>query len=143
MGEDRNCYQMLLLNLAGNQSPEWIWFKPRKDAHNDLRESTGQDFGFVVARWKTWLVANGRIPHDKSLLDADQWNAVVLEPIERVLVSLEMEIDPTDVFLYMNKEDAVGQLKQITGQDFGDDAGLWRQWLQDHFPRHGGGSWVR
>jgi len=141
--KSRNYYEMLLMNLAGKESPEWGWFKPRKEAYRQLTKLTGQDFGFSVGRWKAWLVANGHIPHDKSALDAHQWNDVVLEPIERILVNLEMEIAPDDIFLYMSKDDAVERLKQITGQDFGYDAAGWRQWLQDNYPRHGGGTWVR
>ena len=135
MGENRNYYEILLMNLAGKESPEWEWFKLRKEAYVELKESTGQDFGFDVGRWKAWLVANGQIPHDKSPLDAHQWNNVVLTPIERVLVNLEMEVDPGDVFLYMSKDEAVEKLKQITGQDFGYDARRWRQWLEDNVNR--------
>jgi hypothetical protein len=142
MVKTRNYYEILLANLVGRESPEWEWFMPRKEAYQALKDSTGQDFGFDCSRWKAWLVQNGRIPHDKSPLTAHQWNSLI-EPLERLLVNLELEIDPDDVFLYMEKDAAVQELKRITGQDFGCDARQWRQWLQDtSHARHGRGSWL-
>ena len=56
----------------------------------------------------------------------------------------EDDVDPSYVFLNMDKELAVQQWKGITGQDFRYDAKQWRQWLQDNnYPRYGGGTWVR
>jgi hypothetical protein len=141
MPKDRNYYEMLLTNLIGKESPTWDWFMPRKNEYRELKDITGQDFGFDVGRWKAWLVENGRIPHDNSPLSAHQWNSLI-EPVERLLLNLEVEVDPGDVYLYMGREESVQRLREITGQDFGGDARRWRQWLQDNnYLRHGGGSW--
>jgi hypothetical protein len=68
----------------------------------------------------------------------------LIDPVERLLLNLEGEVDPGYVFLYISRDVAVQELKQMTGQDFGDDAGQWRQWLEDNkYPRCGGGTWVR
>jgi hypothetical protein len=142
MERHRNYYEILLMNIVGKESSTWDWFMPRKEAYRELKESTGQDFGFAVGKWKAWLVENGRIPHDRSPLTAHQWNSLI-EPIERLLVNLELDVDPADVFLFVSKDVAVERLKEITGQDFGYDARQWRQWLQNsNYPRYGGGSWL-
>jgi hypothetical protein len=68
----------------------------------------------------------------------------LIGPIERLLLNLEVEVDPGYLFLYVNKDASVQQLKELTGQDFGVDARRWRQWLQDNnYPRNGGGTWLR
>jgi hypothetical protein len=68
----------------------------------------------------------------------------LIDPVERLLLNLEEEIDPSYIFLYVNKDSAFKQLKLLTGQDFGYDARQWRQWLEtNHHPRFGGGSWIK
>ncbi len=64
MEKSRNSYEALLANLISKESPTWEWFMPRKEAYRQLKESTGQDFGFDVGRWKTWLLENGYIADD-------------------------------------------------------------------------------
>jgi len=54
----------------------------------------------------------------------------LLLPLERWLVNLEEDVDPGYLFIYMPKAAALQMLKDQTGQDFGDDAKGWRQWLE-------------
>jgi len=68
----------------------------------------------------------------------------LIDPVERLLLNLEEDVDPGYIFLHMSRDAAVRQLKQMTGQDFGCDTRQWRKWLEDNsYPRRGGGSWVR
>jgi hypothetical protein len=54
----------------------------------------------------------------------------LLRPLERLLVNLEEDVDPGYVFIYIPRDQALQQLKEITGQDFGYDAKRWQEWLE-------------
>jgi hypothetical protein len=54
----------------------------------------------------------------------------LLLPLERWLVNLEEDVDPGYLFIYVPKATALKMLKDQTGQDFGEDAKRWRQWLE-------------
>jgi hypothetical protein len=115
---------------------------PRGEAYRELKKTTGEDFGFNIGRWKAWLIANGRIPHDDSTLSIYQWNRLI-EPIEKLLLNLEIEVPPDDAFLFVNRHDVAVKLHELTGQDFGCDAQRWRRWFhENHYPRIGGGKWL-
>ena len=60
----------------------------------------------------------------------------LVDPVELLLLNLEGAFDPSYVFLYIDREVALGGLRERTGQDFGYDSNRWRQWLQDNnYPR--------
>jgi hypothetical protein len=55
--------ELLLANLHGEISPEYVFlYIPKDAALAALREVTGQDFGFDAPRWREWLEINGLIP---------------------------------------------------------------------------------
>jgi hypothetical protein len=56
----------------------------------------------------------------------------LLTAVERCLINLEEDVNPEYIFIFMNKETALSVLKETTGQDFGLNAKLWRQWLEEH-----------
>jgi hypothetical protein len=48
-------YQILLLNLQGKLLPARREHLTKEQALAQLRERTGQDFGYDVDAWKRWL----------------------------------------------------------------------------------------
>ena len=48
-----------------------------------------------------------------------------------LLLNLEGQIRPEQKRLYLGKEEALRQLREHTGQDFGDDVEAWRRWLRE------------
>jgi hypothetical protein len=120
-------FRTTLANLAGIDLLDGK-FVDKEEAYRQLKETTGQDFGFNVVGWKAWLIRNAWIPHDNLPVNAFQLSCLRREPIERLLANLEFAIAPDDTFIGRNA--AVTRLKEITGQDFGYDAQQWRYWLQ-------------
>ena len=52
--------ERLLANLDGEISPEYIFIYIRPDvALAELKQRTGQDFGYDSRRWREWLKDNG------------------------------------------------------------------------------------
>ena len=43
--------------------------------------------------------------------------------------NLEGTIRPDQVRVFMTKEQALAELRQLTGQDFGNDVDAWKKWL--------------
>src|SRR5579871_6509843 len=54
----------------------------------------------------------------------------LLLPLERWLVNLEEDVDPSYLFIYVPRVTALNLLKEQTGQDFGYDAQGWQEWLE-------------
>lgn len=44
-----------LLNIAGTVPEDVMHYMPRELARKQLRELTGQDFGYDTEQWKVWL----------------------------------------------------------------------------------------
>lgn len=55
-----------------------------------------------------------------------------LRPFQLLLQNLEGKISPDAGRHYRTKERALAELKQQTGQDFGDDVEAWRRWLREN-----------
>jgi hypothetical protein len=47
--------KMFLMNLEGSLPEDSMYFIPKAEALAHLKDATGQDFGFDVQAWKTWL----------------------------------------------------------------------------------------
>jgi hypothetical protein len=47
--------QILLLNLEQKIPDDALVYCSRDLAHRELKEMTGQDFGYDVAAWKRWF----------------------------------------------------------------------------------------
>ena len=53
-----------------------------------------------------------------------------LFPIQRLIVNLEGGLDKYEGMAYLPKEAAYQELKEMSGQDFGDDSDAWRNWYE-------------
>jgi hypothetical protein len=47
--------ELFIENLAGNISKATMQYMPKERALELLRKSSGQDFGYDVAKWREWL----------------------------------------------------------------------------------------
>jgi hypothetical protein len=47
-------FDVLLFNLAEVLPEKSLYYTPREEAYRQLRETTGQDFGYDIARWEQW-----------------------------------------------------------------------------------------
>ena len=54
-------FEVLVLCLAQEFDARRDNYMPRELAHERLKQLTGQDFGFNVDEWRTWLAAQGLI----------------------------------------------------------------------------------
>jgi hypothetical protein len=48
-----------LQNLAGKIEKGRREYLPREEAYKELKEITGQDFGYDVRKWREWIKAHG------------------------------------------------------------------------------------
>lgn len=111
--------EMLLVNLEEDVDPGYVFIHfPKEAALRELREATGQDFGYDAVRWRLWLeehdlVRKANIPEEMLKILEDDFPAGYLRR--------------EGCF-----ENARRRLIAWTGQDFGTDPKKWRRWLVQH-----------
>ncbi|MES2462052.1 MAG: hypothetical protein V4671_15820 [Armatimonadota bacterium] len=131
---------MLLLNLSGfyedMEDGEFEeHFTGQYTAYKMLTLGTGQDFGYDVEKWKAWLAANPNglkpVPPSKVeiwLKNVEQSKA--LAEAQSFLIGRDIRTLPD----YMPKEEALQNLRDFTGLDFGHDGEKWRDWFVENRP---------
>jgi len=91
----------------------------------------GPFFWFFIARavFKAGLARSAH-PADPGVANQEAKGEVakVHLPIDILIKNLNGEIPQYVVREYLPKEAAYGQLKELTGQDFGMDAKKWKSW---------------
>lgn len=51
-------FQDLLMNLAEEFEEYMMEYLPKEEAHRQLKQLTGQDFGYDVKQWRQWIREN-------------------------------------------------------------------------------------
>jgi hypothetical protein len=58
--------EILVMTLAGHAEGHWNFFMTRKEAYEQLKRSSGHDFGFDVGKWKEWVEAQRNEPNSAT-----------------------------------------------------------------------------
>ena len=58
-----------------------------------------------------------------------------IDPIEMLILNLEGEL-PEGALGFMNREDALSELKRLSSKDFGYDYSSWRSWKDEFWSEH-------
>jgi hypothetical protein len=81
-----------------------------------LKKFSHQDFGYDVKLWREWLENNDLVPKTNI-------------PAEALRV-LERDFPPGYILYERDRQWALHMLRIWTGQDFGEAADKWREWLE-------------
>jgi hypothetical protein len=51
-------YELLLRGLAGELRPKTLSYISKEAAHEELKQLTGEDFGYDTEKWRAFIRAN-------------------------------------------------------------------------------------
>lgn len=58
MSASLNNYEILLKNMSGTMMRGRLEYLPKENAYEQLKRWTGQDFGFDLEGWMSWINEN-------------------------------------------------------------------------------------
>ena len=103
----------LLLNLAGQVEHRSKLYLPEEKAYSQLKELSGQDFGYDVEKWKLWFKNKAEQSFQKALLLLDQNK---LDDGEKLLREIVENSKADNSLLFSRASCCLGELLHRVGR---------------------------
>lgn len=113
----------IILNLKQHLGPQHPWYMTTKQAYRRAVRYSGVDFGDNVDAWEEWFTKSPEI------VGKVYSTATLKTQCELLIKNLRKELSPENRKEYVAPEHALVLLIEKTGQDFGDDADAWEDWV--------------